>query len=61
MIDFDTFTKIAQECGRFGQINCCHRLLKVAQSPKYHPIWSHWSHETAATFNHRPLITTELN
>ena len=26
MIDFDTFTKIAYECGRFGQINCCQRL-----------------------------------
>ena len=24
--DFDTFTKIAEECGRFGQINCCQRL-----------------------------------
>ena len=24
MIDFDNFTKIAQECGRFGQ--CCQRL-----------------------------------
>ena len=23
MIDFDTFTKIALECGRFGPINCC--------------------------------------
>ena len=32
MIDYDTFTKIAEECGRFGQINCCQRLLKVAQS-----------------------------
>ena len=21
--DFDTLTKIAKECGRFGQINCC--------------------------------------
>ena len=28
MIDFDTFTKIAGECGRFGQTNCCQRLLK---------------------------------
>ena len=26
MIDFDTFTKIAKQCGRFGQINCCQRL-----------------------------------
>ena len=26
MIDFDTFTKIALECGRFGQINCSQRL-----------------------------------
>ena len=28
-----TLTKIAQECGRFGQINCDQRLWKVAQSP----------------------------
>ena len=26
MIDFDTFTKIASECGRFGQINCRQML-----------------------------------
>ena len=25
-LDFDTFTKIALECGRFGQINCCQGL-----------------------------------
>ena len=41
MIDFDTFTKIAWECGRFGQIYCCHRLWKVAQSAINCPIWSH--------------------
>ena len=41
MIDFITFTKIAQECGRCGQINCCQRLWKVAQSPINCPIWSH--------------------
>ena len=23
MIDFDTFTKVALECERFGRINCC--------------------------------------
>ena len=28
MIDFDTFTKIALECGRFGQINCCPKSNK---------------------------------
>ena len=39
--DFDTFTKIALECGRFGQTNCCHTLWKVAQSPINSPIWSH--------------------
>ena len=33
MIDFDIFTKIAKECGRFGQINCCQSLQKVGQSP----------------------------
>ena len=26
MINFETFTKIAWECERFGQINCCERL-----------------------------------
>ena len=26
---------------RFGQINCCRKLLKVAQSPINRPIWSH--------------------
>ena len=25
MTDFDTFTKIANECGRFGKINSCQR------------------------------------
>ena len=39
MIDFDTFTKIAKECGRFGQI--AKGLKKVAQSPINCPIWSH--------------------
>ena len=42
MIDFETFTKIAEECGRIGQTNCCHRLWKVAQSPINRQIWSHW-------------------
>ena len=42
MIDFDTFTKIDQDCERFGQIHCCQRLYKVAQSAKNCPIWSHW-------------------
>ena len=41
-IDFDTFPKIADECGRFRQINCCQMLLKVAQSPINRQIWSHW-------------------
>ena len=40
IIDFDTFTKIAMDCGRFGQINCCQRQL--APSPINHPIRSHW-------------------
>ena len=26
--DFDTFTKIAQECEKFGQINCCPKCKK---------------------------------
>ena len=29
--DFDTFTEIAKESWRFGQINCCLRLWKVAK------------------------------
>ena len=28
MIDFDTFTKIAEECRRIGQIYCCPKALK---------------------------------
>ena len=27
--DFDTFTKIAQECWRFGQINSCPKSNKL--------------------------------
>ena len=46
MIDFDPCTKIALECGRFGQINCCQRLQKLAQSPKNRQIWSHWFGDT---------------
>ena len=46
MIDFDTFTKIPKECGRFGQIYCCQRLYKVAQSPINCPIWSLGSLDT---------------
>ena len=43
MKDFDNLMKIALECGRFGQINCCQRLWKVAESPINYPIWSHCS------------------
>ena len=46
MKDFDTFTKIALECGQFGLNNCCHRLWKVAQIAINHPIWSHYSDDT---------------
>ena len=35
-MDFDTITKIAKECGRFGQFNCC-------QSSINRQTWSHWS------------------
>ena len=42
--DFDTFTKVAYECGRFGQNNWCQRLWKVAQCPINRPIWSHCPH-----------------
>ena len=38
---FYTFTKIAKECGGFGQTNCCQWLWKVAQIPINRPIWSH--------------------
>ena len=40
--DFDTLTKTAYKFRRFGQINCCQRLWKVAQCPINRPIWSHW-------------------
>ena len=40
--DFKTFTKIAQECRRFKQINCGQRLWIDAQSPINCPIWSQW-------------------
>ena len=40
--DFDTITKIAWECRRFGQINCCQRVWKLIQSAINRPIWSHW-------------------
>ena len=56
IIDFDTFTKIAWECWRFGQINCCQRIAKVAQSPINRPIWSHclrWSYLTSSEACHK--------
>ena len=37
MIDFDTFTKITKDCGRFEQNNYCQRLKKVAQRAKKSP------------------------
>ena len=40
MMDFDTFTKIPEECERFGQIKCCQKQLKVGQSAKYRPAQS---------------------
>ena len=60
MIDFDS------ECGKFGQINCCQRLLKVAQSPINRPIWSHWlrggfvqiKFEIGRSFSRKFLIIT---
>ena len=50
MIDFDTFIKIALECERFGEINCCQRLQKLTQSPINCPIWSHWRHPQKTAF-----------
>ena len=38
MKDFEAFTKIALQCGWFGQNNCCRRLFKVAQLAINHPI-----------------------
>ena len=29
MIDFDTYRKIAFECEKFGQINCCKNFKKL--------------------------------
>ena len=37
MKDFDNFTNFPKNC---GQINCCHRLWKDAQSAINRPIWS---------------------
>ena len=57
--DFDTFTKIAWECRRFGQINCCQRLWKVAQSAINYPIWSHWlgiTHKIAVVNPGKPIL-----
>ena len=48
MIDFDTFTKIAWEWERFGQIDCCQRLYKVAQSSINRSIWSHCRYDSRA-------------
>ena len=31
MIDFHNFTKIAQECGRLGQINCGQSYKKLSK------------------------------
>ena len=61
MIAFDTYTKIAQEFERFGQINCCQRLLKDAQSPINRPIWSHWftPHNTQIP-NYRCVCTLRI-
>ena len=41
MKDFDIFTKIALNSGRFGQNNCCQRLGKVAQGVINQHIWTH--------------------
>ena len=35
--------KMPKMCCHFGQINCCHQLWKVAQSPINYQIWSHCS------------------
>ena len=42
LVKFNILTPL-QKCRRFGQINCCQRLWKFAQSPINCPIWSHSS------------------
>ena len=65
--DFDTSTKIAKECGRFGQINCRQRLWKFAQRPINRPIWSHYLQGTiwwtfwAECKNRSPIIIATWN
>ena len=49
--------KLPKNVERFGQINCCKRLQKVAQSPINWPIYSHCSWPTIATI----LATTWFN
>ena len=39
VIDFDTFTKIAKECGRFGQINCCPKSNKLPNLVTIYHFW----------------------
>ena len=56
--DFETFTKIASECRRFGQINCCQRLWIVAQSAINRPIWSHcWGLKLCTRYEVRNAFT----
>ena len=44
-----------QKCGRFGQINCCPRLVKVAQSPINRPIWTQWREPWSSGYGRRPM------
>ena len=55
MNDVDTFRKIAQECRRFGQINCRQRLWMVTQSAINSPIWSHCRPFTSFLIHHLHL------
>ena len=43
--------KLPKNGSRFGQINCRQSLQKVAQSPKYRPIWSHSESRVTLTSN----------
>ena len=65
MIDFDTFTKIAKECRRIGQINCCQRLQKLAQSPKIaqsgHTAWDGKMTSCLASATKSNLFRTQLS
>ena len=51
MKDFDTFTKIALKCWRFGKIIVANRLWEIAQSAINTPIWSYcWQYSDISIY-----------